>query len=146
MVFQACQTARRGHIQQRRAPAVYQIVGRDHAASQAYVDPLGLALFGPTVGVELGASDFSALLHARWFSGGLLAKSMFLDDDGEEFGFSYGLGLAGRYYPDGNLEGLHAGVVLELLVVHIEQTRALVASTDKVFVPSALSMAVRVWM
>jgi hypothetical protein len=111
----------------------------DDAASRhgsAFVDPLGFALFGPRLGVEAGTGHVSAALHARYFSAGLLARSLFLDE-GDELGFSYGVGLRGRYYLAENLAGLHLGVAAEYLRTRIEDQANLLVTSSSYFVPYA---------
>jgi hypothetical protein len=102
----------------------------------AFVDPLGFALFGPRLGVEAGAGHLSGALHARWFNPGLLAHSLFLQQ-GDEFAFSYGVGLRGRYYLADGLSGLHLGVAAEYLHVRIESPQPLIATNSGYFVPYA---------
>lgn len=102
----------------------------------AFVDPLGLALFGPRLGVEAGGGHFSGALHARWFNAGLLSHRLFAKGD-DELGFGYGVGLRARYYiPDG-LEGLHLGVLAEYLHSRVENRPALIGTTSSYVVPYA---------
>src|SRR4051812_936165 len=44
----------------------------------AFVDPLGFLLFGPRLGVELGAGQVSGGIYGRWFNPGVLAHTLFL--------------------------------------------------------------------
>ncbi len=104
--------------------------------ASVFVDPLGFALFGPRLGAEAGAGHFSGALHARWFNAGLLSRSLFLAE-GDSFGFSYGVGLRGRYYLTEGLEGLHFGVAAEYLHSRVEKPAALVATTSSYVVPYA---------
>ena len=101
-----------------------------------FVDPLGLALFGPRVGLEAGAGHFSAALSARWFNAGLLAHSLFAKGD-DKLAFSYGLGLRGRYYLPEVLEGVHLGVAAEYLHSRVENQPLLIATNSGYFVPYA---------
>ena len=112
---------------------------QEHASARhgsAFVDPLGFALFGPRLGVEAGAGHFSGALHARYFSAGLLARSLFLEED-NDFGFSYGVGLRGRYYFAQGLAGAHLGVAAEYLHSRVENQTLLVATSSNYFVPYA---------
>jgi hypothetical protein len=99
-----------------------------------FVDPLGFALFGPRVGVELGGGHVSGALYGRWFSPGLLAHSLFLSD-GDEFAFSYGVGLRGRYYFGPRLDALHLGVAAEYLHTRVENSKDLVGTSSGYVVP-----------
>ena len=127
------------------------LVGRTVAASDAtqppvalapspvrhgsvFVDPLGFLLFGPRLGVELGAGRVSGTLYGRWFSSGVLAHTLFLGS-GDEFGFSYGVGAAGRYYFAEGLERLHLGLAVEYLSTSIETPSVLIVSKSAYFVP-----------
>jgi hypothetical protein len=101
-----------------------------------FVDPLGFALFGPRLGVEVGAGHFSGALHARWFNAGALAHSLFEKGD-DKLVFSYGLGLRGRYYLPEGLEGVHLGIAAEYLHSRIENPPLLIATTSRYFVPYA---------
>jgi hypothetical protein len=102
----------------------------------AFVDPLGFALFGPRLGVEIGAGHVSGALQARWFNPGLLAHSLFLHE-GDEFAFSYGAGLRGRYYLPEGLSGLHFGAAIEYLRVRVEDRQVLLATVSSYLVPYA---------
>ena len=85
------------------APAVEPAASAAHHGS-VFIDPLGFLLFGPTLGVELGANRLSATLYGRWLNAGVLAKSLFLED-ADSFAFSYGAGLRGRYFLRGQFAG-----------------------------------------
>lgn len=100
----------------------------------AFVDPLGFLLFGPRVGVELGSGHVSGALYGRWLSGGVLAHTLFLGS-GDEFGFSYGAGAAGRYYLSGGLERVHLGVAVEYLATKVETPSVAIVSKSAYFVP-----------
>jgi hypothetical protein len=100
----------------------------------AYVDPLGFLLFGPRVGVEVGAGQVSGGIYGRWFSPGVLAHSLFLAS-GDEFGFSYGVGVAGRYYLSKRLERLHLGVAVEYLSTKVENPTAGIVTKSAYLVP-----------
>lgn len=102
----------------------------------AFVDPLGFALFGPRLGVEAGGGHVSGALHARWFNAGLLAHSLFAKGD-NEFAFSYGVGLRGRYYLSEGLAGVHLGLAAEYLHSRTENAPALVATVSGYVVPYA---------
>lgn len=102
----------------------------------AFVDPLGFALFGPRLGIELGSGHVSVAAHARWFNAGLLAHSLFLNS-GDSFAFSYGAGLSGRYYLADDLTGTHVGIAVEYLSTHIENASALIRTNSSYFVPYA---------
>ena len=104
------------------------------AHGSVFVDPLGLALFGPRLGVEFGAGHFSGAVHARWFNAGLLAHSLFLNE-GDAFGFSYGAGVRGRYYLAEGLTGTHFGAAAEYLHSRIENQASLIATNSGYFVP-----------
>jgi hypothetical protein len=106
------------------------------ANASVAVDPVGFALFGPTVSVELGLGRFSALAYGRWLNPGALARSMFLEDDYHEFGFSCGLGLKGRYYFQSGLVGPHVGLAFEYIHTRIEETKyQLIATMAEMLVP-----------
>jgi len=102
----------------------------------AFVDPLGFALFGPRLGLELGAGHISGAAHARWFNQGVLSRSLFLNE-GDELAFSYAVGLRARYYLPEGLTGLHIGLAAEYLHVRVEQPSALIATVSSYFVPYA---------
>ena len=101
-----------------------------------FVDPLGLLLFGPTLGGEVALSHFSVGLYGRWLNAGYLAQQMFPNSDaGDQFAFSYGVGLRGRYYLNGSLRGLFAGVAAEYLSSRIENTTDQIATNARLIVP-----------
>jgi hypothetical protein len=101
-----------------------------------FVDPLGLLLFGPTLGGEVALNHVSIGLYGRWLNAGYLARQMFPNSDlGEEFAFSYGVGLRGRYYINGSLRGLFAGVAAEYLHSRIENTTDQIATKAQLIVP-----------
>jgi hypothetical protein len=108
--------------------------GRRHGS--AFVDPLGFALFGPRLGVEVGGGHFSAALSARWFNAGLLAHRLFAKGD-DKLAFSYGVALRGRYYLPEGLEGVHLGITAELLHSRVENQPLLIATNSGYFVPYA---------
>jgi hypothetical protein len=85
----------------------------------AFADPLGFAIFGPTIGGEIGAGHVSGLAYFRWMNVGLVSQELFAKGD-DELRFSYGGGLLGRYYFGEELAGLYVGGGLELLSIRIE--------------------------
>ncbi len=99
-----------------------------------FVDPLGFALFGPTLGVELGANQLSGTIFARWLNMGLLARSLFLEGE-EEFGFSFGGGARGRYYFSEGLCGPHLGLAVEAIRTRIEDPPNRIATHSLYLVP-----------
>lgn len=99
-----------------------------------FADPLGFAFFGPRVGVEVGHRHFSGALYGRWFSPGLLGHSLFLKAN-DEFGFSYGVGLRGRYYFGPNLDRFHLGLAAEFLHTRVENHVTLVGTDSGYIVP-----------
>jgi hypothetical protein len=99
-----------------------------------FVDPLGLALFGPRLGIEGGAGRFSVAAYGRWFNAGLLAHSLFLGA-GDQFGFSYGAGVRVRYYLSDALDGAHFGLATEYLRTRIENSSELIATNSNYLVP-----------
>ena len=101
-----------------------------------FVDPLGFLIFGPTVGLEYGFERFSLLAYGRWLNAGLLAKSLFLNEN-ERFSFSYGVGLKGRYYFNPGLVGPHLGVAVELLKTRVEDDSNRIAINNTIIVPVA---------
>jgi len=101
-----------------------------------FVDPLGFLLFGPTLGAELGFSQYSVVAYGRWLDGGLLARALFQSDT-DKFAFSPGAGLKGRYYLTERLVGAHVGVAIELLKTRTENHADLVATNNLVLVPEA---------
>jgi hypothetical protein len=103
----------------------------------AFIDPLGFLLFGPTLGVEAGTGHLTGTVYGRWFSGGLLARQFFLNhSEGDSFGFSYGLGVRGRYYVFGGMAGPHVGLSLEYLSTRVEDPLHLVATNSRYLVPA----------
>src|SRR6187551_3906485 len=74
-----------------------------------YVDPLGFALFGPSLGAEVAVGPVGFGATFRWFSPGLLGKALFLNGD-DKFAFSYGAGLNAQYYFLSSLAGPHVGL------------------------------------
>ena len=101
-----------------------------------FVDPLGFALFGPRLGVELGAGRLSVAAHARWFNAGLLSHSLFLSD-GDSFDFSYGVGLRARYFLSDGLRGAHLGLAGEYLSSRIANPASQVLTRSAYAVPYA---------
>jgi hypothetical protein len=99
-----------------------------------FVDPLGFALFGPRLGVEVGHRHISAALYGRWFSPGLLGHSLFLKTD-DEFGFSYGVGVRGRWYFGHNLDRFHLGLAAEYLHTRVENKVSLIGTDSGYLVP-----------
>lgn len=99
-----------------------------------FADPLGFAFFGPRVGVEVGHRHLSGSLYGRWFSPGLLGHSLFLKDN-DEFGFSYGVGLRGRYYFGHNLDRFHLGLAAEFLHTRVENRVTLIGTDSGYIVP-----------
>ncbi len=107
----------------------------DHLHGGVFLDPLGLLLFGPRLGVEFGGEQFAVAASARWFSGGALSKSLFPGQN-ESFAFSYGLGLRVRHYAQRGLQGLHLGVGAEYLSSRIENPSvAKIATLSSYLVP-----------
>jgi hypothetical protein len=102
----------------------------------AFVDPLGLLMFGPRVGVEAGGERLTGALYGRWFDAGLLSRSLFLKS-GDDFGFSWGAGARGRYYFAQGLSGVHVGAGAEYLRTRIETPSVRIATTSGYFVPYA---------
>jgi hypothetical protein len=100
----------------------------------AFVDPLGFLLFGPTLGVEAGSGHFSATLYGRWLSSGVLAHSLFLNDN-DAFAFSYGVGVRGRYFLDDNLSGPHLGAGLEFVHSRVDNSLNLITTKSNYIVP-----------
>lgn len=100
----------------------------------AFVDPLGLALFGPRLGVEVGGSRLSVAASVRWFNAGLLARSLFLST-GDEFAFSYGGGLRARYYLADGLARAHLGLAAEYLHTRIDNSGERVSTRSSYLVP-----------
>ena len=101
-----------------------------------FVDPLGFLMFGPRVGVEAGTPHITGGLYGRWFSPGLLGRSLFLND-GQSFAFSYGIGARGRYYLGEGQRGFHLGAGGEYLRVRVEDPPARVAAISGYVVPYA---------
>ena len=99
-----------------------------------FIDPLGFLLFGPTLGVELGANRLSATLYGRWLNAGVLAKSLFLEG-ADSFAFSYGAGLRGRYFLQDNLQGPHVGLGLEFVHSTVDNATAVVSTKSSYLVP-----------
>jgi hypothetical protein len=102
----------------------------------AFVDPLGFLMFGPRVGVEAGTPHITGGVYGRWFSPGLLGQSLFLND-GQSFGFSYGVGARGRYYLGEGQRGFHLGAGGEYLRTRVEDAPARVATVSGYVVPYA---------
>jgi len=99
-----------------------------------FADPLGFLLFGPTLGVEVGANRLSATLYGRWLNAGVLAKSMFLEG-ADSFAFSYGAGLRGRYFLRENLQGPHLGLGLEFVHSTVDNAPSLLSTKSSYLVP-----------
>ena len=110
--------------------------GSPERHGSAYVDPLGFLMFGPRVGVDAGGEHLTGGVYGRWFSPGLLGRSLFLKD-GDTFAFSYGVGARGRYYFGTGHGGFHLGGGAEYLRTRVERTSALVATTSAYAVPYA---------
>jgi len=102
----------------------------------AFVDPLGFLMFGPRVGVEAGTPHITGGVYGRWFSPGLLGRSLFLND-GDSFAFSYGVGARGRYYLGEGQRGFHLGAGGEYLRTRVENAAARVATVSGYVVPYA---------
>jgi hypothetical protein len=96
-------------------------------SGSVFVDPLGFLLFGPRVGVEAGGDRLAGAIYGRWFDGGLLSHSLFLND-GDAFAFSWGAGVRGRYYLSEGQAGLHLGAGAEYIRSRVENQAALVAT------------------
>jgi hypothetical protein len=117
------------------AAGVASSAAPEHRGS-AFVDPLGLLMFGPRVGVEAGGGHLTGALYGRWFDAGLLSRSLFLQS-GDDFGFSWGAGARGRYYFADGLGGVHVGAGAEYLRTRIETPSVRIVSTSGYFVPYA---------
>jgi len=98
------------------------------------VDPLGFALFGPTVNAEARVGSVGVGLGFRWLSPGVLANSLFLDE-GDSFGFSYGLAARGHYYLTEPLSGPHIGFAVEYLKTRVENKSSQIATVSSYVVP-----------
>lgn len=98
------------------------------------LDPLGLALFGPSLSADVGIQRFSAGARFRWFSPGLLANALFLADD-DKFGFSYGLGVNSQYFFLSPLSGPHIGLSLELLNTKVDDDLTLIRTKSTYVIP-----------
>ncbi len=108
----------------------------DEHAGSVFVDPLGLLMFGPRLGIEAGGAHLTGAVYGRWFNEGLLSHSIFLQS-GDEFAFSWGVGLRGRYYLSDGQAGFHGGAGLEYLRTRIETPTVLVATVSSYLVPYA---------
>jgi hypothetical protein len=102
----------------------------------AFIDPLGFLMFGPRVGVEAGTPHITGGVYGRWFSPGLLGRSLFLND-GDSFAFSYGVGARGRYNLGEGQRGFHLGAGAEYLRTRVENAAALSATVSGYVVPHA---------
>jgi hypothetical protein len=98
-------------------------------SGSAFVDPLGFLMFGPRVGVEAGGNRLTGALYGRWFNGGLLSHSLFLQN-GDDFAFSWGAGVRARYYFSDGQTGIHAGAGAEYIRSRIETASALIATNS----------------
>ena len=98
------------------------------------VDPLGFLLFGPTAHAEAALGRVGLGAGVRWFSAGLLANKLFLNE-GDRFAFSYGLSLHGNYYFIAPLTGPHLGLAVELLHTRGEDDAARIATISNYIVP-----------
>lgn len=98
------------------------------------VDPLGFLLFGPTVNGEAAIGPVGIGAGFRWFSPGLLANKLFLND-GSHFAFSYGIALRGNYYFLQPLAGPHVGLAVELLHTRAEDDDARIATISTYIIP-----------
>lgn len=98
------------------------------------VDPLGFLLFGPTVNAEAAIGQVGIGAGFRWFSPGLLANKLFLND-GSHFAFSYGIALRGTYYFLQPLAGPHVGLAVELLHTRAEDDDARIATISTYLIP-----------
>lgn len=87
------------------------------------------------MGAELGFGHLSAGLYGRWLDGGVVARELFVDQEGESFAFSYGIGLRGRYYLDANLRGLFGGIAIEYLRTRLENESLRIVTTKQLLVP-----------
>jgi hypothetical protein len=99
-----------------------------------FVDPLGFALFGPRLGVEWGTDHLTGSIYGRWLNGGLLSHSIFLGS-GDNFDFSYGVALRGRYYLAEGLRALHLGLAVEYLRTRVETPSVLTVTKSAYVVP-----------
>lgn len=108
-------------------------VSPNHNGSVA-LDPLGFALFGPTVNAEARVGAIGLGLGFRWLSPGVLANSLFLDE-GDSFGFSYGLAARGHYYLAEPLSGPHIGFAVEYLKTRVENESSQIATLSSYVVP-----------
>jgi len=102
----------------------------------AFIDPLGFLMFGPRVGVEAGTPHITGGVYGRWFSPGLLGRSLFLEE-GDSFAFSYGVGARGRYYLGEGQRGFHLGAGGEYLRTRVENAAARIATVSGYVVPYA---------
>ena len=102
----------------------------------AFVDPLGLLMFGPRVGAEAGTAHVTGGVYGRWFNPGLLGRTLFLSD-GDSFAFSYGAGARARYYLTEGQRGFHLGAGAEYLRTRVENASARVATVSGYIVPYA---------
>jgi hypothetical protein len=116
-------------------PNAESTTSRTSPTGSVFVDPLGFLLFGPTFGAEIGFGQISAIAYGRWLSPGVLAHSLFLNDN-FKFAFSYGAGLKGRYYFRQGLAGPHVGIAAELIESHTrDEDVGRVAFNTTIFVP-----------
>lgn len=99
-----------------------------------FVDPLGFALFGPRIGVEVGAKRVTGAVYGRWMNEGLLSHSLFLKS-GDKFDFSYGAGVRGRYYLSDGMRATHLGLAFEYLRTSIETPSVLIVAKSAYVVP-----------
>lgn len=78
-----------------------------------WVDPLGFATFGPTLGVELGGGHFAAGALVRWYNGGLVPNLSLVE--GQRWEFSFALGGRATFYFREGFKGVHLGLSVEWL-------------------------------
>ncbi|MFZ5897057.1 MAG: hypothetical protein ACOY0T_38725 [Myxococcota bacterium] len=124
------------------APPAHAQPERDEQASanrvapSVYLDPLGFALFGPRLGVDVALGQVSVGASVRWFDMGLLSRQLFVDEP-SKFAFSYGAALRGRYSFANDRRGVHAGLALEYLRTRVEDESAGIATIQSYAVPTA---------
>jgi len=98
------------------------------------LDPAGFLLFGPTAALEFGTGRWTGAASFRWFNPGLVSNALFLGPS-DNFAFSAGGGLRGRYYFEDGFRGAHVGAIFELLQANVENQPALIVSKSLYFVP-----------
>jgi hypothetical protein len=99
-----------------------------------FADPLGFAIFGPRIGIEGGGSRVAAAVYGRWFNAGLLSHSLFINS-GDDFDFSYGVGVRGRYYAADDMSGWLGGIGVEYIWARAETPSAQILTKSAYVVP-----------